>query len=217
MRLRILLMLLGAALVVATFTYPLWQPYAQSQVVAQNAAFPGLAANLQDDFMSLPQEQQRAYQTIAAQDQDKAVKMVTAALSPRSPLPDDDKAMPEMNSPVTIGSGTFQRIDAIRRAQGAVNIYQTSDNLKLMRFEDFNMPDGPDLTVYFSAAQEPTTFADMTVGELDPLEIELLKTNTGEQNYDLPTSLDVQQYHSVVIYSPSLDLIYTYAPLFLRQ
>ncbi len=143
--------------------------------------------------------------------------MVTAALSPRSPLPDDDQAMPEMNSPVTVGSGTFQQIDAVRRAQGTVNIYQEADNTMRMRFEDFNMPNGPDLNVYLSAAQQPTTFAEMTVADLEPLEIDPLKTNVGNQNYDLPTGIDLQQYHSVVIYSPSLDLVYSNAPLFLRQ
>ncbi len=217
MRLRIFLMLLGAVLVVATFTFPLWQPYVQSQAVPQAEAFPGLAQNLQSDFVSLPPEQQRAYRAYAEQDRANAVQMVTAALSPRSPLPDDDQAMPEMNSPVTIGSGTFQQIDAVRRAQGTVNIYQGSDNALLMRFEDFNMPNGPDLNVYLSAAQDPKTFADMTVGDLEPLEIDPLKTNVGNQNYELPNGTDLQQYHSVVIYSSSLDLVYSDAPLFLRQ
>ncbi len=217
MRLRIFLMLLGAVLVVATFTFPLWQPYVLSQAVPQAEAFPGLASNLQNDFLSLPPEQQRAYRTYAEQDRAKAVQMVTAALSPRSPLPDADQAMPEMNSPVTVGSGTFQQIDAVRRAQGTVNIYQQADNTLLMRFEDFNMPNGPDLNVYLSAAQDPKTFADMTVADLEPLEIDPLKSNLGSQNYDLPTGTDFQQYHSVVIYSTSLDLVYSDAPLYLRQ
>ncbi len=169
MRLRIFLMFLGAVLVVATFTFPLWQPYVQTQAVPLAEAFPGLASDFQADFLSLPPEQQRAYRTYAEQNRDKAVKMVTAALSPRSPLPDDDQAMPEMNSPITVGSGTFQQIDPVRRAQGTVNIYQGSDNTLVMRFEDFNMPNGPDLNVYLSAAQDPKTFADMTVGDLEPL------------------------------------------------
>ena len=50
-----------------------------------------------------------------------------------------------------------------------------------------------------------------------PVEVEPLKATVGSQNYDLPDNLDLTLYHSVVIYSPSLDLIYTYAPLFVRQ
>jgi len=42
-----------------------------------------------------------------------------------------------------------------------------------------------------------------------------LRGTFGTQNYELPIELDLSQYGSVVIYSPSLDTIYSIAPLVL--
>ncbi len=216
MRLRVLFMLLGGVLVAATFTFPLWQPLVMHQVAAPQDVFPGLAPQFQASFLSLPPEQQRAYFALATQAPDKAVAMVAAALGPRVQLSPTDQAMPEMNSPVTIGGGTFQQIDAVRRAQGTVNIYQQADNSLVMRFEDFNMPTGPDVRVYLSAATTPVTFEQMHTNNLDPVEIGPLKSSIGSQNYQVP-ALDLTQYQSVVLYSPQLDLVYSYAPLFVRH
>jgi hypothetical protein len=210
-------MLLGAALVVATFTFPVWQPIFENRAAAPVEAFPGLAADLQDDFLSLPQEQQRAYLDFDQQDHAKALAMVTAALPPRVALPEEDRAMPELNAPATVASGTFQSINAVRWAQGIVTIYQDASNALTMRFEGFSMLSGPELHVYLSAADAPTAFTNMTVAGVAPVDVGLLKAPVDSQNYILPSDVDLAQFRSVVIYSQSLDLIYSYAPLFVRQ
>lgn len=217
MRLRILLMLVGAVLVVATFTFPTWQPLIQDQTVAQEEAFPGLAPQLQASFLNLPQEQQRAFRELAEENRQKAVTMVTAAVAPRVTLPDEEQEMPQMSSPVTAASGTFARIDAVRWAQGTVNIYRQADNSLVMRFEGFSMLNGPDLRVYLSSAEEPATFAEMGSEDNEPIEVQPLKASDGSQNYNLPSSVDMSTVRSVVIYSPTVDYVYSYAPLFVRQ
>ena len=216
MRLRVLWMFLGALLVAATFTFPLWLPIVENRGAAPVEAFPGLAVQLQDDFLSLPQEQQRAYLAFAEQDTARALAMVTAALSPRTELSEEEQAMPALDSPTTVASGTFQRIDAIRWAQGTVNIYQDANNTLTMRLEDFSMLPAPDLRLFFSAAETPQTSEEMTMADVEPVDIAPLRATNGSQNYPLP-DVDLTQFRSVVIYSPSLDLVYTYAPLFVRQ
>ncbi|MBI1258338.1 MAG: hypothetical protein GC204_12775 [Chloroflexi bacterium] len=217
MRLRIFLMLLGAVLVVATFTFPLWQPIVENRGPVAAEAFPGLDPRLQSDFVRFPQEQQRAFLALAQTDPDKALAMVTAALSPRILVPTDQQAMPELNAPVTVASGTFQQINAIQYGQGTVNIFQDATNALTMRFDGFSVMNGPDLHIYLTAADAPKTSADMTVNGVDKLDVGTLQSSYGGQNYPLVSIDDLSQYHSVVIYSPSLDLIYTYAPLFVRQ
>ncbi|MEP7291208.1 MAG: DM13 domain-containing protein [Chloroflexota bacterium] len=216
MRLRVLWMLVGAVLVAATFTFPYWQPIVENRAAAPAEAFPDLAPQLQDDFLNLPQEQQRAYLVFDAEEHAKALAMVTTALSPRTSLPEDDQAMPEMSSPVTIASGTFQQINAVRWAQGNVNIYQDASNALTMRFENFTMLNAPGVRVYLSAADAPTTSAEMNVEGSEQVDIAPLLASDGSQNYTLP-DVDLTQYRSVVIYSQSLDLVYSYAPLFVRQ
>jgi hypothetical protein len=217
MRLRLTLMLLGALLVVATFTFPLWLPILENRGPAQAEAFPDLPAQLENAFLSLPQEQQRAYLAYDAQDHNKALSMVIVALSPRQPPPTEDQMMPDLNAPVTVVSGTFGKIDAVRWAQGTVNVYRDASNGLLLRLDGFSMQNGPDLHLYLSAADAPQNFAAMTTGDLAPLDVGALKTTYGSQNYTLPNSTDLTPLRSAVIYSTSLDLIYSYAPLFVRQ
>lgn len=217
MRLRLTLIVIGALLVVATFTFPTWQPILENRGPAQASAFPDLPAQLQTDFLSLPQEQQRAYLAYDAQDHNKALTMVIAALSPRLPPPTEDQMMPEMNAPVTVASGTFGKIDAVRWAQGTVNVYRDASNGLLLRLDGFSMQNGPDLHLYLSAADSPQNFAALTVSDLAPLDVGTLKTTYGSQNYTLPSGTDLTPFRSAVIYSTSLDLIYSYAPLFVRQ
>jgi hypothetical protein len=216
MRLRVLWMVLGALLVAATFTFPLWLPILENRGAAPVEAFPDLATQLQDDFLNLPQEQQRAYLAFDAQDHAKALEMVTAALAPRTTLSDEEQAMPELNAPTMVASGTFQRVDAVRWAQGTVNIFRDANNALTMRLEGFSMLNAPNLRVYLSAAEAPQTQSEMTVTEIEPVDIAPLRATDGSQIYPLP-DVDLALYRSVVVYSQSLDLIYTYAPLFTRQ
>lgn len=216
MRLRVFWMFLGALLVVATFTFPSWQPIIENRGPVPDEAFPGLAPQLQGDFVNLPQEQQQAYLAFAEEDPAKALAMVNAALTPPTSLDEEQQAMPELSTPITVASGTFQRINAIRWGQGTINIYRDASNALTMRLEDFRVLNGPDLRVYLSAADAPRTSEEMTAGSIEAVDVGSLLATNGNQNYTLP-SLDLIQYRSVVVYSQSLELVYTYAPLFVRQ
>lgn len=215
MRLRLFSMLVGAILVVATFTFPLWQPLVRQEAIIQEIAFPGLAMELQDDFLSLPPEQQRAYLTLRSTEPDQALAMLNEALQPRRLAPEDDDEMPEMNAPITAATGTFLTLDPIRSARGTATIFQQADNTLLLRFEAFAMPNAPDARVILSPASEPQTVEDMRANDT-AVEVGALRGSVGNQNYILPESVDLALVRSVVIYSAQLDLIYTYAPLFVR-
>jgi hypothetical protein len=210
-------MLLGAVLVVATFTFPLWQPILENRGTVAAEAFPGLDPRLQSSFLTFPQEQQRAFLALAQTDPAKALAMVTAALAPRLLVPTEQQAMPDLNAPFTVASGTFQQINAIQYGQGTVNIYQDATNALTMRFEGFSILNGPDLHIYLTAADAPKISADMSANGIDKLDLGALISSYGNQTYPLSDISDLTQYHSIVIYSSSLDLIYTYAPLFVRQ
>lgn len=217
MRLRVFLILIGALLVVATFTFPYWQPLFQGKTEEVQILFPGLPLNQQSDFARLPQEQQRAYLALVETNPDAALRMVTSALQPRAALPEDDTKMPDMNAPVPVAAGRFETIDPIRWGQGRVTIFLDLDNLYLLRFEDFTTLNGPDLRVYLSAAETPKTKDEMQAGSTEALEVSPLLNSFGDQNYPLPNDFNLSPYRSVVIYSAALEMVYTYAPLSIRQ
>jgi hypothetical protein len=50
-------------------------------------------------------------------------------------------------------------------------------------------------------------------GDLDHVELGLLKGNQGDQNYDLPAAVDLNQYQAVIIYCERFHAIFGVARL----
>ena len=221
MRFRLLLITLGAVLVALTFTFPFWlQLLEREQPSAPEEIFPGLSAEMQAMFQALPPDQQAAYQAVAQQNRDQAVAMLESALAPGIAAPTEQQEMPPMTGAEPIATGTFTRLDPIRWAQGNVTIYQQVDESKIMRFEEFSAANGPGLRVALAAtpeASEEETEAEpqSPIAYIldDGLDLGLLLGVTGNQNYDIAPEVDLTQFDSVVIFSPTLEMIYSIAPL----
>lgn len=208
-RLRVLVILLGALVVVATFTYPRWRPFFIRQVDEER--FPGLNSQQQPSFLALPTEQQGAfYDLMATADATMVVGMVQAAILPDQIVPTASQGMPQMTDPSAVAIGTFKEIDAIHKASGKVTIYQLPDNSKVLRIEDFRVTNGPGLRLILTRKADPVTAAD--VG-LDYYDLGALQGNVGNQNYNVPTEVDLTQYLGVVIYSKSLQVVYSSAAI----
>lgn len=126
-------------------------------------------------------------------------------------------------TPHVVKSGTFNSFDAIRGAEGNVVIYEIgrldgTEVKHILRFESafeetFRIINGPDLYVYLSQSQNPLTVDQMMEGDLGAVEISIIKGNIGEQNYELPSDIDLTEYNSVVIYSKQFNLLYSVARL----
>ncbi|MBE2182706.1 MAG: DM13 domain-containing protein [Anaerolineae bacterium] len=212
MRFRVIFMLLGAIAVALTFTFPLWQPLLQGNSGEVGLIAPFLPEGLQDIFAALPPDQQNAYRAIGGQNPEYATAILNAAMQPPVPAPSDMEALPSLIGPVQVGSGRFERIDAIRWGQGDVVIFQQVDNSKLLRFENFSVANGPSLRVVLSASRRPATVDEMQLNNLD-IDLGQLAGTFGNQNYEIPADTDLSQYASIVIYSPIVEMIYTIAPL----
>lgn len=210
MRFRILLILFGGLLVAATFTFPLWRPLLVDDVV--NDPFPGLPPQLQSGFAVLTQAEQAAFLQMAQEDPDMALEMVAAALeAPVIVNNPEDSDMPE-NAGTAIADGDFVRLDPIHWAQGTASIYQLPDERKILRFEDFQSANGPDLYVMLSASEAPITREEVELGNLH-LELGPLKGNVGDQNYEIPAEVDLSLYNSVVIYCKAFHVVFSTATI----
>lgn len=92
---------------------------------------------------------------------------------------------------------------------GKVTLGKTSEGKTLLRFENLNSPNGPDLHVYLSKNASPGTPDQVKNG----LEVGKLKATQGSLNYELDSTLDLTQYKSVVIYCQAVSAIFGYANL----
>ena len=112
-------------------------------------------------------------------------------------------------APQTLAQGAFYNI--VHEGEGQASIFQLADGLRVLRFEDFMVLNGPDLYVYL-VPDDPVPnaigFDFMAFHDLGKL-----KGNVGDQNYELPAGLDLSQYRSVVIWCKAFKVPFAAAPL----
>jgi len=102
-------------------------------------------------------------------------------------------------------------IDAIHRAEGGASIYRLSNGVRVVRLENFKSTNGPNLYVYLSGDPSPRNSAQLH--ENGAFEVGRLKGNIGNQNYELPASVDLSKFKSVVIYCRQFHVVFGSAEL----
>lgn len=108
---------------------------------------------------------------------------------------------------VSLISGDFRDADRFHRGSGRATIYRLEDNSHVLRLEDLNVTNGPDLHVLLMVDPEG---GDKGQGYLD---LGKLKGNIGNQNYPIPDDADVSRYHAVMIYCQPFHVVFSTAPL----
>jgi Electron transfer DM13 len=106
-------------------------------------------------------------------------------------------------------SGVFDHRAGVDTVAGNATLGKTGDGKVILRFENLNSANGPDLHVYLSKQASPTTTQQVT----DGIEVGKLKAATGASNYELAATTDITQYKSVVIFCKSFNVVFGYANL----
>jgi electron transfer DM13 len=96
---------------------------------------------------------------------------------------------------------------------GRASIYQVGDGKRDLRLTDFTTSNGPDVHVLLAQSADQTLTKEFVKGELDSVELGLLKANQGDQNYDLPDSVDLGKYDAIVIYCERFHAVFGVAKL----
>ena len=91
---------------------------------------------------------------------------------------------------------------------GRATIYVDSDGVRYLRLTDFTTSNGPDVHVVLARAKDPALDQEIVKGNLDYVKLGKLKGNQGDQNYDLPASVDPQKYNAVVIYCERFKAVF---------
>jgi hypothetical protein len=106
----------------------------------------------------------------------------------------------DMSSVYELRSGNFTNSGNISKVNGISRLLSVND-IEFLRFEHFNITNGPELHVYF------TNKGDL----VDSKDLGILKGNIGPQNYFLGDI--AKQYDTVVIASKPFKMIYAKAML----
>jgi hypothetical protein len=81
----------------------------------------------------------------------------------------------------------------------------------VLRLENFATDNGPDLFVWLSSA--PDANDAQAILNSQYVSLGRLKGNQGNQNYELPADLDLDNVHSVTIWCRQFSVNFTTAPL----
>lgn len=137
------------------------------------------------------------------------------ATSTDLPAPTDEAETTEAPTPtrtsgtVDLALGRFYSVN--RDGSGEVEIIEFSDGTRFMRFDPFTVQDGADLRVVLVAINPvPSNALAEIEGGYDLGE---LYTTRGAQNYPIPAEVDLSQFRSVVVWSASMRIVFTAAPL----
>ena len=120
---------------------------------------------------------------------------------------DDD--MPAMSDseaadPVALASGTLMGADSFHQGSGDVTVYELADGSRVLRLEDIDVTNGPDLHVFISPSADDV----MGPGYLD---LGGLRGNIGSLNYDLPSDYELPAEFTVVIYCVPFSVVFATA------
>ncbi len=142
----------------------------------------------------------------------------TATPTPRptatpSPAPTAVPSPTPTAAPTTVKlkSGSFRDADAFHKGSGEATIYRGPDGSLLLRLENLDVTNGPELHVILSPHQNPENQGQVKLAGYTDLG--KLKGNIGNQNYFIPEGVDVGIQRSVVIYCKPFHVIFSVATL----
>ena len=101
----------------------------------------------------------------------------------------------------------------IHQTSGRATVYKSMDGKEYLRLSDFTTSNGPDVHVLLVRAEDKALGGEIVKGELDGVELGILKGNQGDQNYDLPAGVDLNKYQAVAIYCERFHAIFGVARL----
>jgi len=77
------------------------------------------------------------------------------------------------------------------------------DSDRILRFEDFETVNGPNLHIYLASDQSAEDFVD-----LGPI-----KATKGNVNYEIPEDVDLEKYNTVLVYCVPFKVVFSLAEL----
>lgn len=154
---------------------------------------------------------------LPAQGAPSTARPTTAATaSPTSPTPTSTALPPTAlpptaapTGPVALRSGQFH--DVVHEGSGVATIYRLPDGKLVLRLENLDVLNGPDLYLYLSVLPDSTDSPPVLANKY--LSLGRLKGNKGNQTYDLPADFDPQAFHSVTVWCQQFRVNFATAPL----
>jgi electron transfer DM13 len=101
--------------------------------------------------------------------------------------------------PNVLRTGSFVGAgDGIHNAEGIAKVIPLQDGSNLLRLENLQVTNGPDLYVYLATDKSASDF--VSLGKL--------KANNGNQNYNIPSETDLAKYNNALIWCRPFSVLF---------
>jgi hypothetical protein len=111
--------------------------------------------------------------------------------------------------PAVLSTGSFHGV--AHETMGTATVHRLADGKRILRFTSFTTSNGPDVQVYLGKA--PDASDNETVTQAGFFHVGALKGTEGDQNYELPDDLNLEEYHSVTVWCRRFGVNFATAPL----
>lgn len=128
----------------------------------------------------------------------------TAPPNASEPMPSATAA--QGDAPAVLARGELGFVDNLHNGKGEVRIVRVGDR-RVVRFESVAITNAPDIHIYLSK-DTGGRYVEANTVYLGPL-----KATNGSFNYEIPASVDLTQYKSVVVWCRAFTTLITWADL----
>ncbi len=143
--------------------------------------------------------------TAAPTEDEAPTTTAVAATEPPTTLP------PEPTGPVALASGALMDADSFHKGSGQVVLYQLEDGSRIIRLEDIEVTNGPQLHVLLTPVHGLAGRDHLQ--EAGYVDLGPLKGNIGSQNYEVPADYVIPDQLTLVIYCVPFHVVFTTAEL----
>jgi len=176
-------------------------PDAKDDATVKNAGFVDLGSmkgNMGDQNYDVPQSADlQKYRAVTIWCARFNVNFGTAPLMDAAP-----------GGPKELAVGQFKGY--AHETEGTAAMYEVGGN-RVLRLTNFKTSNGPDVHIYLVAA--PDAKDDATVKKAGFVDLGSMKGNVGDQNYEVPNSVDLHKYQAITIWCARFNVNFATAPL----
>jgi hypothetical protein len=143
--------------------------------------------------------------------EEQATPVAPAPTQAGEPEPEPEPVVTEAPAPqiVTLAEGGFIPLGRYS-GEGTAVVLNDGSAQRFLRFENFSTDNGPDLRVYLTASDAN---GDSGAFDDDFVDLGVLNGNIGDQNYEIPTDVDLSVYDTVVVWCQRFSTPFTAADL----
>ena len=151
--------------------------------------------------------------TTAATEEAAPTTTAAAATEPSTTLPPEPSTtLPtEPTGPVALASGNLMDADSFHQGSGEVVLYQLEDGSRIIRLEDIEVTNGPQLHVLLTPVHGLAGRDHLR--EAGYVDLGALKGNIGSQNYEVPADYVIPEQVTLVIYCVPFHVVFATAEL----